>query len=978
MMDEDMDIDDLFGEGAGLSLPSRPPTKELYQRIDEMRAGGCCQGITWSKWGSIASITSNGSTLELRNLRCNPDDGSWALSEPTLTPPLTNNMDGGPLKHLCWSPTGSELAVIDTAGRVTILAIFSSLNKPSLSRTCQIDPSDDLHRVVGCYWLNMAPFPSNRPTFLHGPAVKNGSEYEYRASQAPVLGPWHPNHQKSAFVCVTTNGLLRVLWPQNTGKWFESHTELESIVSSDDLITHAAICSDKSNSLLIAFATTSKQLRTVRAVIDWGLPKNLPDKVNPATLNLNPTVRTRHLAVTSWLHDIPGETLNASSLEPSMAQLSQLEFLPFYPESNNRITPPTIVAIRSHLPVPMSTYNQDVHTTIDRWEVRESKQTIHPAFEQLSSRRNSVGSQPGSVFFLKKLESFTVNKIAITMQPMNLGKIIFFAYSDSSVEYRDRTTMTETTFTDGDLDKVHHLSQIGFSYAEDEPCLQATLSPSYCSVVQIRNDGKVKWKQLDYHMGDIGSGMNDPRYAAIIASLAISCSTAVMTNANYDDLLATAHKHVRTNFAYDWLIELSKILKVHVDYSEESHFDVLIRNTTIQLCLSIHQSLGFKGDFHPRTFGGKFSWIVLQLRNIVVVVTMAANMKVKGPNNEPSSPLEDPEVINALAGSVRWVLDLMAWITDTLLTLPNTISPSIDLTDPSNLSLSDLLVHLQDTNNISLHLLLSSPTRGFLTAICRRLAHIDYIARKAIVHTQPGNTTNSTTNTPNQNGQPINQHGQQPVPTLSPALKAAYMRIATLTSSTILRIKTFETLLSTLSSHIKTAYTSHSLSGSQQAERNRNAIEIKMMLGYAIPDAFKGVIVELFRPEGLLDSVREEIDPSRLFFADFSLLEVDEDRASMGARKRAAMTMDCFRKSWLPNPKKSDKLLINANGQDQSAGAVGSGGRQGARWRRCARCAAVMEDVLSQRQALQWLVMQQRRCFCSGYWDTLNPGETMA
>jgi mediator of RNA polymerase II transcription subunit 16 len=96
------------------------------------------------------------------------------------------------------------------------------------------------------------------------------------------------------------------------------------------------------------------------------------------------------------------------------------------------------------------------------------------------------------------------------------------------------------------------------------------------------------------------------------------------------------------DFSYDWLIELSRILKVHVDYSEESHYDVLIRNTTIQLCLSIQNSLGFQGDFRPRTFSGKFSWIVLHLRNLVVVVTMAANMKVKGQNNEPSSPLEDP------------------------------------------------------------------------------------------------------------------------------------------------------------------------------------------------------------------------------------------------------------------------------------------------------------------------------------------------
>jgi mediator of RNA polymerase II transcription subunit 16 len=78
-----------------------------------------------------------------------------------------------------------------------------------------------------------------------------------------------------------------------------------------------------------------------------------------------------------------------------MVQLSNLEFLPPYGDPSGRMVPPTIIAIRSHLPVPMSHYNQDVYTTVDRWEVREKPQTIHPAFEQLSSRRNSTGSQPG-------------------------------------------------------------------------------------------------------------------------------------------------------------------------------------------------------------------------------------------------------------------------------------------------------------------------------------------------------------------------------------------------------------------------------------------------------------------------------------------------------------------------------------------------------------------------------------------------------
>jgi mediator of RNA polymerase II transcription subunit 16 len=89
--------------------------------------------------------------LELRNLRCSSRDGSWALSEPTLTPPLSHGAETNPLKHLCWGPTGSELAAIDTAGRVTILSLFSSLNKPTLSRHAQLDTADDLHAVVGCY-----------------------------------------------------------------------------------------------------------------------------------------------------------------------------------------------------------------------------------------------------------------------------------------------------------------------------------------------------------------------------------------------------------------------------------------------------------------------------------------------------------------------------------------------------------------------------------------------------------------------------------------------------------------------------------------------------------------------------------------------------------------------------------------------------------------------------------------------------------
>lgn len=177
----DMDnMDDLFGDStAGLLPEDSPPPKELIERIEELRSGGCHQFVTgtqtlklrpiliqsrsiaWSRQGCIAAITSNG-CLELQSLRIDPKDGSWGLSDPTLVPSVGTSSPGQvPLQHLSWSPNGVDLAMIDTAGRV---AIFSTLlmNQPTASRNVMQDSIDELHGVAGSVWLNlMTPNPRN-------------------------------------------------------------------------------------------------------------------------------------------------------------------------------------------------------------------------------------------------------------------------------------------------------------------------------------------------------------------------------------------------------------------------------------------------------------------------------------------------------------------------------------------------------------------------------------------------------------------------------------------------------------------------------------------------------------------------------------------------------------------------------------------------------------------------------------------------
>jgi mediator of RNA polymerase II transcription subunit 16 len=68
--------------------------------------------------------------------------------------------------------------------------------------------------------------------------------------------------------------------------------------------------------------------------------------------------------------------------------------------------------------------------------------------------------------------------------------------------------------------------------------LQFALSPSYCSAVQIRNDGKVKWKRLDYHLGDIGSSKDDRKqFNFHFGASLTACSTLCRSGCSIGNVL---------------------------------------------------------------------------------------------------------------------------------------------------------------------------------------------------------------------------------------------------------------------------------------------------------------------------------------------------------------------------------------------------------------------------------------------------------
>lgn len=151
---------------------------------------------------------------------------------------------------------------------------------------------------------------------------------------------------------------------------------------------------------------------------------------------------------------------------------------------------------------------------------------------ELSERRRaaSVADSSQPMTRLRKLDAIVINKVVISIHSAQLGKVICITFSDGTVQYHDRLSM-EPLYDEISLDRVMSLNQVGFTFADESPCMgiplasrdrraevppgsQVAFSPTNCSFVQICEDGKVKWNALRYSP-DMGSSMQDSRFPAL-------------------------------------------------------------------------------------------------------------------------------------------------------------------------------------------------------------------------------------------------------------------------------------------------------------------------------------------------------------------------------------------------------------------------------------------------------------------------------
>lgn len=261
----------------------------------------------------------------------------------------------------------------------------------------------------------------------------------------------------------------------------------------------------------------------------------------------------------------------------------------------------------------------------------------------------------------------------------------------------------------------------------------------------------------------------------------------------------------------------------------------------------------------------------------------------------------------------------------------------------------ELTPYLHEKHNVSLHFLLSSSSRGFLSALCRRLGHLELLSTRAIEFYRRQSASSDAS-----------VGGKVP----NPDLQQAYQRMQRVTSSSLVKVNEFEKLLSALSSDIRHSYQAFLpnfiKAQSSNAPQGKNMdvaiktaqiqFELAMLLSATPPPAFLQVINKFFRQD--LPAFREQTDPSLLFFANYDLLEVEDDERSLSARRAKGIYVDVFKRV---------ELRMEPTKQ----------------WRRCARCAAVMEDIFGSRPGYSFVLGQQRKCACGGHWALLQRGKLL-
>ncbi|KAE8150072.1 mediator complex, subunit Med16 [Aspergillus avenaceus] len=829
IMDGSINVDDLFGESASLELglpsttPSSTATKGLAQRLDEMHLLGCCQKIAWSKQGCIAYISQDTLRVNLRHLECRPSDGKWVLSDDTPLQPVAEAHGGHPLVHLCWNEIGSELAVVDSSGRVSIYNIAISLNTLAGQRQAAFDTVDDGSQIVGMMWLNV-----NRSVHAFNQAAKVQGRWAYSPFRRRPVGPFHPA-MKPTLVCVTRSGIIRVLYQNPDNRWSEISTELKNTSYSDRLLTHAAIVPTQGG-ILIAVHSACQKIFFYRVQIAWNPQQWDPSQIKQGpSAHPVPSIRFMHSKVEAPCI-VPssrngGENPEGFAASNPLYCLTRLDIILAANDNSAGVaTNPWIIAAYSIPPhaTPDHTQPQIPTSVIVRWQLESAPQTLHPKFDEVTSKKSNVQVKPK--IMLRRLEDIYCDRYVLSIEQSEHGNVLAVTYDDSTVTFYDPKTMAVLNGID-DANTVTSLAQAGFHYPPDTAGLHISFSPSGCNAVILDGDGQAQLRVMEHSYGAESGLYDENKFSAALASLALAFSRGCGSELNTDDVILILRRQLPPDSQVPFINEVYRALAVNCNFTTEH--EKLMSNQYLPKCLSVQAALGFVDKYKPRSFASSVTWTVLQLRHASILYAMFLQFNKGGVQTEPP----DADAVRILLGNTKWALDLLHYILNDLL----------DISDDFEDVISDqeaFAQKLKTTNSLPLIILLSSMSRAFLRFICRGLRGL-YAGYSSMPF--PGDA------------------------------RVHYTEICQTIDSSPVRIDVYEKLLAGVDSAVKHVY-----QGAGFGDAERPGAERELLVNGRVPPVLVTAVSTIFQQT--VPTLKPDIDRTAIYMGDYSWLGIGSDR----------------------------------------------------------------------------------------------------
>jgi mediator of RNA polymerase II transcription subunit 16 len=557
------------------------------------------------------------------------------------------------------------------------------------------------------------------------PATKIGDRWvaHVRAPEVQTSNIRHPNDRNKALLHVSRNSKLTLMYQNESGAWKSTSAVLETIETSEQVITHAAIGEHGDHAIAITHDLSSR-IRVYQISINWNAP---PPRQPGQMVPVSPSLQISHLTVVDNVH----------SQHSGAAVLNLLRILPAITDSARGLSlPTTIIAGFTHAVPSSGIQTSPAFTAIAQWHIDTAQPALHESFKKMKTGPDT-STTLAQVTVLRRQPDVITSKTIISLDAQATDDAVLgLLASDGSLDFRDRFTMNSLE-PYGDTSQVTSLAQSGFEHVAGPHHPHAAVSVDGCCLVIAGSEDKLLVKPMSFRYGwQVMSDEIVDNQALVEAGavcIARQYVLACYANAVGDETLALLSPHA--NHETQALVN-SMIVRTLTPRIDIALIDAIQQRTrateeVVYRAMAAQLLIGTDCKTGRRSFAGQFAHTTLSLRSLnsaclnVTTFLRLAQQRTGTRHNMAT------EMLISLKSHMRWTLDLAIVIVNTLVNIKHEVADNKDST-----ALQALVKFTAETKHPFAHILLSAPTRIMLRSLAQIVSRNLEMANHDLSQTQ--------------------------------------------------------------------------------------------------------------------------------------------------------------------------------------------------------------------------------------------------